>query len=143
MANSEVLKVRKGTFSAVTAFVALLYEQILDTTRHVLVIGDGATVGGFPMESGGYIRTPAGDYTGLANDSVVLMNDGHRYTHPLTLPVGKKIYVFKNSDASSNIPISNGTADGDWITNPPNGFRRDGRMVWTDGINVYTTNYQG
>ena len=143
MANSEPLKPRRGTYSQVAAFVALLYEVITDTTRNVLVVGDGSTVGGFPMESGGYVRSPAGSYTGLANDSIVMMVDGYTYTHPLTLPEGKKIYVFKSTSAGSNVPISDGTSNVDFIQSPPNGARLDGRMVWRIGSTLYTTNYTG
>ncbi len=45
---SEQLQLRRGTAAQLAAFTPQAGETVVDTTNNRLVVGDGATVGGWP-----------------------------------------------------------------------------------------------
>lgn len=49
MATAEQLQLRRGTTSQTGSFTGAVGEVTVDTDKHVLVVHDGATAGGFPQ----------------------------------------------------------------------------------------------
>jgi hypothetical protein len=75
MTTATQVQLRRGTAVQVAAFTPAEGEPIFDKTNHRLVMGDGATAGGFPQATEAYVLTQiAALSTGLFQNEYLFDN---------------------------------------------------------------------
>lgn len=75
MTTATQVQLRRGTAAQVAAFTPAEGETVVDKTNHRLVVGDGATAGGFPHATEAYVQAQiAALSTGLFQNEYLFDN---------------------------------------------------------------------